>query len=98
MLQSIYADDEQINDIISGISDGTHDGAWHLHNNSIKESIIILLPSLIPQHALNIISHELYHCADSILRTCYIDDQEADAYLVGFIFEKFYPVIKHLIK
>ena len=63
--------DDIVNEIVGAVRQGDVDDGWTLACLGIKRIVVILLP--------------MRHVEDDILRHCNVNDDEAAAYLSGFL-------------
>jgi len=86
-------DEDDIMDIRNDIRADCTGGGHHIFNSTIKTSILFLYRQTCPQERCGVIFHEARHLQDRVLRFAGIDDDEAAAYLTGYIGEKLYSII-----
>ncbi len=65
-----------------------YDGGWTLRNNNRRQFAIIMTRYTNKNVHINVLLHEKRHVEDHILHMCGVDDNEAAAYLAGYLGEK----------
>lgn len=78
-------EDDIANEIVGAVRQGDVDGGWTLACLGIKRIVVILLPMRTRDRRCEVINHEKRHVEDDILRHCNVNDDEAAAYLSGFL-------------
>lgn len=76
---------EYIKDTISYIENGYVDGGDTFSSQALKEIVVIVYPCKCEESRRRVINHEKRHVEDKILRYCNINDDEAAAYLAGYL-------------
>jgi len=89
LLQCFKLDREDYEDILNSVrKTNKGQGAHHIFNTIIMKSMLILYDQKSKKRHIVSICHEKRHLEDKILSYCGIDDDEAAAYLAGFLAEK----------
>lgn len=77
--------DPIVDEILDAVREGDTDGGWTLACLGAKREIIVLLPMSCEERRRIVLNHEKRHVEDDILRHCGVDDEEAAAYIAGFL-------------
>jgi len=92
-LRSIPASEALIKEVLDDIKSDSTDGGHHLYNGEARKSVILLYRSTSKKNRINIIFHEKRHVEDRICEHLHIEDEEASAFLAGYIAEKLIPIL-----
>lgn len=78
-------EDPFVDEIITAISDGDMDGGYTFACYGVKRVFIILLEMSNATRRREVLMHEKRHAEDDILQHCSVKDDEAAAYLAGYL-------------
>jgi hypothetical protein len=65
-----------------------HNGGEHFYNIGRRESLILMYPMRSKKARTEMICHEKRHLENRIFEFCQMDDNEASAYLAGYLAKK----------
>ena len=68
-------------------------GMCYVHSEE-RKLVVLIYPTLTPENFYSTVGHEIYHCVYAIADHAQIKDEEASAYLIGYIWEKLYKTIQ----
>lgn len=88
-LKSCRMSGDVTNEIIEAVKNGDVDGGWTISNLGQKRFVVVFLKTRTPTTRDKIVGHEKRHVEDDILKHCGVKDDEAAAYLAGFLSTKF---------
>ena len=83
-----------LKDELSSISNGSIDGGLCAENVENKKTLILINPPINTIGLIKTIGHEGRHLVDGILRHLCIKDDEAAAYLTGYVNQQLYKDFK----
>lgn len=92
--KTIGLDEETCKEIDENIESGDYDGAITCHNGSHRKLVVFFYPITDEEKAVEIYCHEKRHVEDYILNFLDIDDDEAAAYLAGYLGKEFWKFRK----
>lgn len=98
LLESIGAEDEDIECTINYIKRGVVDGGDTYRNFERKCIIVVFYLMEDDISRAEVYSHEKRHVEDRVLEFCGVDDIESAALLAGFLGEKFYEFWNKVVK
>jgi hypothetical protein len=77
-------------DITTCLEDRFHDGGWTFCNGNIRQSVVIFEIFSEKAYKVDVYGHEKRHVEDDILNQLHVnDDDEAAAYLAGYLSRRF---------
>lgn len=83
--KQIDLDKETCDEIDENITDGDINGAITCHRGSHRKILVFFYPIDDEERMIEIYDHEKRHVEDDILKFLNVDDDEAAAYLAGFL-------------
>lgn len=83
--KSIRLDDEMSLEILDAVKNGDVDGGWTLAHLGIKRILVVLLKMRSEEQRRSVLAHEKRHVEDDILKHCHVNDDEAAAFLAGYL-------------
>ena len=86
----IKVEEEDACSILETIKEEGKNGGSTFRNFELKEFLIIIYEADNEANLKNVKAHELRHLTDRILEWANIKDNEAAAFLQGYLFEKLY--------
>ena len=82
--------DPFVDEVIEAVKDGDSDGGYTFACFGIKRVFVVLLKMSSDTRRREVIMHEKRHVEDDILQHCSVKDDEAAAYLAGFLAKYMY--------
>lgn len=83
--KGVRLDDEISLEILEAVKNGDVDGGWTLANLGIKRILVVLLKMRSEEQRRGVLAHEKRHVEDDILKHCHVNDDEAAAFLAGYL-------------
>lgn len=80
----------EIRDVVEDYTGHTN-GGWTCFNAGKNDIFLVFTGFTDKQTRASVIAHEKRHCEDDILKRCNIEDDEAAAFLAGYLELKFEP-------